>query len=153
MNVLSQIKKEHNDFRKVLKEIEKDKVKKADKFEKFISKLLAHHKAEEEILFKDLSKKSDAKGKNIVLEMIEEHHLGQYQSKVIQKISEKNKTWDAKFTVFKEVLEHHMEEEETDLFKKAKKYFSKEELKNKYEDFEKISSKNLKDKDVKSSKK
>jgi hypothetical protein len=36
--------------------------------------------------------------------------------------------WAAKFSVMKENIEHHIEEEEDDMFKKARDVFSKDEL-------------------------
>ena len=39
-----------------------------------------------------------------------------------------DETWAAKFTVAKENLEHHMGEEEDEMFPKCRKMFSKEEL-------------------------
>ena len=39
-----------------------------------------------------------------------------------------DETWTAKFTVLKEQVEHHVEEEEGDMFKKARKVLSKEEI-------------------------
>ena len=39
-----------------------------------------------------------------------------------------DETWHAKFTVMKENIEHHVAEEEGDMFAKARQAFSKEEL-------------------------
>ena len=36
--------------------------------------------------------------------------------------------WTAKFTVLKENIEHHVEEEEDEMFKKARKVLSEEEI-------------------------
>jgi len=39
-----------------------------------------------------------------------------------------DETWSAKFTVLKEQVEHHVEEEEGEMFKKARKVLSREEI-------------------------
>jgi hemerythrin-like domain-containing protein len=39
-----------------------------------------------------------------------------------------DETWAAKFTVMKENIEHHIEEEEKEMFKQARDVFGKEEL-------------------------
>ena len=39
-----------------------------------------------------------------------------------------DETWAAKFTVMKENLEHHIEEEETDMFPKARQVMDRSEL-------------------------
>lgn len=59
--------------------------------------------------------------------MIEEHHLGMYQFSVVNKTFLENETWDPKFSVLFEVLEHHMDEEVEELMPLAKKILSEEE--------------------------
>ncbi len=39
-----------------------------------------------------------------------------------------DETWGAKFTVMKENIEHHIEEEEGDMFKQARQVFDADEL-------------------------
>ena len=39
-----------------------------------------------------------------------------------------DETWTAKFAVVKENLEHHIEQEETEMFPKARKVFDQQEL-------------------------
>ena len=39
-----------------------------------------------------------------------------------------DETWGAKFTVMKENIEHHIEEEEGDMFKTARQVFEADEL-------------------------
>ncbi len=137
MNVLEEIKKEHEEFKSLITQIENSDGKpKKELFKELYAKIKGHHEAEEHVVFPDVKEKSDDKGKEIVMEMIEEHSLGAYQFSVLQKTSVDNETWDAKFSVLKEVLTHHMDEEEKELFKQAKKVLSKEELQQKYEPFE-----------------
>lgn len=137
MDVLEEIKKEHKEFKTLIKQIESsDGDSKKELFKELYAKVKGHHEAEEHVVFPDVKEKSDDEGKDIVLEMIEEHHLGTHQLSILERISVDNETWNAKFSVLKEVLTHHMEEEEKDLFDQAKKVLSKEELKEKYQPFE-----------------
>ncbi len=137
MDILQEIKKEHDGFRKLMTEIENSKDdKKKTLFEKLYAELIGHHEAEEHVLFSDVKAKSDAEGKEIVMEMIEEHSLLDYQLSVVQKTFVTNETWDAKFSVLKEIITHHLDEEEKTLFKQAKKVLDKEILLEKYEPFE-----------------
>lgn len=71
-----------------------------------------------------------------MLEMIAEHNLGSHQMNLLDKTEVDHETWDAKFAVLKEVLTHHMDEEEKELFKQAKKVLTKEELAEKCDPFE-----------------
>lgn len=138
MNILEEIKKEHGEFKELISQIEGSKGKKKRKlFEDLYAKIKGHHESEERVLFPEVKKGSDEDGKDIVREMIEEHSLGAYQFSVIEKTFIDNDTWDAKFSVLKEVLTHHMDEEEKELFKQAKIVLSKKTLEEKYDDFKK----------------
>ena len=68
--------------------------------------------------------------------MIEEHSLAAYQFSVVEKTGIDNETWDAKFSVLKEVLTHHLDEEEKEFFKLAKETLKKDEREEKYDPFE-----------------
>jgi hemerythrin-like domain-containing protein len=46
----------------------------------------------------------------------------------IEAIPFDQETWGAKFTVMKENVEHHIEEEEEEMFKQAKQVFDEDEL-------------------------
>ena len=142
VNVLEEIKKEHEDFKNLITQIENsDGERKKELFKDLYAKIKGHHEAEEHIVFPDIKTKSENDGKETVMEMIEEHSLGAYQFSVIQKTSIDNETWDAKFSVLKEVLTHHMDEEEKELFKQARKVLTKTELEEKYDPFEKTQEK------------
>lgn len=137
MDILQEIKSEHDEFRKLILKIEKaSSQKKKSLFDELNIKVHGHHEAEEKILFKDVKSRTDKEGKDVVLEMVEEHNLATYQLSLLDRTSTENETWDAKFSVLKEVLTHHMDEEESELFKQAREVLSKEELKEKYQPFE-----------------
>ncbi len=148
MNVLEEIKKEHEEFKSLITEIENsDGETKKELFKDLYARVKGHHEAEEHVVFPDVKEKSDDQGKEIVREMIEEHSLGAYQFSVLQRTSVDNETWDAKFSVLKEVLTHHMDEEENELFKQAREVLSEEELQEKYNPFEKTEEKYKKEKE------
>lgn len=137
MDVLKEIKKEHDEFRDLIKKIENAEGKnKKDLFHELYTKIKGHHEAEERVVFPDVKTRADKDGKDTVMEMIEEHSLGAYQFSVIEKTAIDNETWDPKFSVLKEVLTHHMDEEEKEFFKEAREVLKKEELEEKYEPFE-----------------
>ena len=150
MDVLQEIKKEHGEFRDLIKTIEDaTPAKKKDLFEELYAKLIGHHESEEHVLFPDVKAKSDEEGKDIVREMIEEHSLVAYQFSVIQKTGLDNQTWDAKFSVLKEILTHHLDEEEKELFKQARKVLDEKILIDKYDDFEAVMEKYQKEQEKK----
>lgn len=137
MNILEEIKSEHEEFRELMNTIESSEgSKKKELFEKLYVNVVGHHEAEEHVLFNDVKESSDKEGKSLVLEMIEEHSLIDYQFSVVQKTSISNETWDAKFSVLKEIVTHHLDEEEDELFKQAKQVIIPKMLEAKYSAFE-----------------
>ena len=90
--------------------------------------LKVHTTIEEEIFypaFREASRKKD--DKKLYYEAVEEHHV------VDLVLPEMNEGQDAeelkaKAKVLKDLVEHHAEEEETEMFPRARKLFSREEL-------------------------
>lgn len=122
MDVLDHIKKEHDGFKKKIAKIEAAKGdSKKEIFRELYAEIHGHHEAEEAFIFALVKEKANGKAREVVLEMIEEHSLGSYQFSVLEKTSIENDTWDAKFSVLKEVLDHHMDEEEKEFLPLAKK--------------------------------
>lgn len=143
MNVLNHIKEEHDEFKSLIKKIEESTTKnKKELFLDLYAKIHGHHEAEELLIFPLVKTKVDEEDKDVVREMIEEHNLGNYQFSLIERTSLENDTWDAKFSVLKEVLEHHMDEEESDFIPLANKVLSKKQLEDLYKEFETVSDKN-----------
>lgn len=130
---------EHEKAKKLAKQIEesKDSKKKRKLFEELYIMIYSHHKAEEEVVFpvvmERVEKDSD---KDVVREMIEEHSLASYQFSTVNQTLLKNETWDAKFSTLLEVVEHHMDEEESDFTKIAKKVLTPDESEELLEQFE-----------------
>lgn len=139
MNVLEHIKEEHTKYKKQFTAIEEASgKKKQDLFVDLYASIHGHHEAEEKVLFPKVKEKVDGDDKEVVLEMEEEHSLGSYQFSVVHKTFLENETWDAKLSVLKEVLEHHMDEEEKEFIPIAKKVLPKEMQEELLEEFEKV---------------
>lgn len=88
--------------------------------------LTTHEAMEEQVLYPALKAHPDAK--DIVLEGYQEHHIADVVLKELQALPPSDERWGAKLKVLKESLEHHIEEEEGDMFKKARTAFSQAEL-------------------------
>lgn len=147
MDVLDHMKKEHSNFKKLMSSIESAKGdKKKNLFKEFYAELSGHHEAEEHVVFPKVREKAKGKDVEVVLEMIEEHSLGNYQFSILERTSVENETWDAKFSVLQELLEHHMEEEEKEFMPLARKAVPKETLTDMLEEFEIVLSKYEKEK-------
>ncbi|NLC26183.1 MAG: hypothetical protein GX777_06150 [Fastidiosipila sp.] len=143
MDILEHIKDEHDRFKNLIKKIEtSDASTKKNLFHELYAKIYGHHEAEEHILFPLVKEEVDGEDKEVVLEMIEEHSLGSYQFSVLEKTSVDNETWDAKFSVLKEVLEHHMDEEEAEFMPIAREVLSEQQRAEIYEEFETVHEEN-----------
>ena len=130
MDVIKLIKDDHETFRKLLKELE-DTTERAVKtreklFAQLKSELFPHEAMEEEVFYPVLRKKLE--DDDIVLEGYEEHHAVDVLVEELEGVSYEDETWGPKMKVIQENIEHHMEEEEGEMFSKARKVLSKDEL-------------------------
>jgi hemerythrin-like domain-containing protein len=85
-----------------------------------------HELVEEKILYPAL--KAHPQARDIVLEGYQEHHVADVLVGELHGLATDDERWGAKFKVLKESLEHHIEEEEGEMFRKARGIFSREEL-------------------------
>ena len=86
-------------------------------FEKIAHKLTCHARIEEKILY-PIGKGYD---KDMTLEAYEEHDVMKALIKKIAALEPGDETFLAKVTVLKEVVEHHVKEEENEYFPQLKK--------------------------------
>jgi Hemerythrin HHE cation binding domain len=88
--------------------------------------LQVHEAIEEEIFYPAL--KEHPKAKDLVLEAYEEHNVVDMVMSEIDGVAFDDERWGAKLTVMKENVEHHIEEEESEMFKQARDVFNHQEL-------------------------
>lgn len=130
MEATKLLKQDHDEVKKILEKLDKTTERgvktREELFTKLKSELTVHETIEEEIFYPAL--KEHPKAKEIVLEGYEEHHVVDNIMGEISRTSFDDETWGAKFSVMKENVEHHIEEEEGEMFKTARQVFSKQEL-------------------------
>jgi iron-sulfur cluster repair protein YtfE (RIC family) len=95
-------------------------------FAKLKQELDVHAHIEETILYPVL--KQEAETRAITLEGVEEHHVIKLLLRELAAMQVDSEQWTAKLKVLKENVEHHVEEEESDMFKSAREIFSKAQL-------------------------
>ena len=88
--------------------------------------LNAHELIEEKVLYPALQ--SHPQAKDIVLEGYQEHHVADLLVKELHGLARSDEQWGPKFKVLKENIEHHIQEEEGEMFRTARGIFSREEL-------------------------
>jgi hemerythrin-like domain-containing protein len=90
------------------------------------AELNVHELIEEKILYPAL--KSHPEARDIVLEGYQEHHVADLIVTELHTVAKDDERWGAKFKVLKESIEHHIQEEEGDMFRTARGIFSREQL-------------------------
>jgi hemerythrin-like domain-containing protein len=130
MDAIKLLKDDHDKAKKMLTQLEETTERavktRQEVFTKLKSELEVHEAIEEEIFYPAL--KQHAEAKEIVLEAYEEHNVVDMVMSEIEQTPFEDETWSAKFSVMKENLEHHIEEEEGEMFKQARDVFDKETL-------------------------
>jgi hemerythrin-like domain-containing protein len=130
MDAVTMLKDDHDKVKKILSDLdsttERGVKTREELFSKVKQELEVHETIEEEIFYPAL--KEHPKAKDIVLEGYEEHNVVDMVMEEITAVPYDDETWGAKFTVMKENVEHHIEEEEDEMFPQARQVFSKDEL-------------------------
>jgi hemerythrin-like domain-containing protein len=130
MSAISLLEEDHRKMKKLLSELESTTERgvktREDLFATVKDELTVHETIEEEIFYPAL--KEHPKTKEIALEAYEEHHVVDMVVAEIEDVPYDDETWGAKFKVMKENIEHHIEEEENEMFKQARQVFEEGEL-------------------------
>jgi hypothetical protein len=130
MDAMSLLKEDHRKVKKMLEELESTTERgvktREELFMKVKQELVVHEAIEEDIFYPAL--KEHPKTKEIALEGYEEHHVVDTVMAEIEGVAYDDEKWGAKFSVMKENLEHHIEEEEGEMFEQAKQVFDQDEL-------------------------
>ena len=128
--ILDLLKEDHEKLRNLCEKIS-NTTERASKtrtfaFIEFRELLQSHSMAEEEIFYSELEEKSSVRP--LVLEGHEEHHVADVLIEELSLLPVESERWTAKFEVLRESLEHHIEEEENEIFEKAREHLSEFEL-------------------------
>ncbi len=130
MNAITLLKEDHERIKKMLADgeqtTERAEKTRAELFERLKDFLEVHERIEEEVLYPALKKQP--KSEDIAYEGFEEHHVVDSILEELEATPVDSPEWTAKFKVAKENLEHHIEEEEGEMFKTTRQLFSDDEL-------------------------
>lgn len=125
MNAIELLKSQHRVVESLFEEIEKDGADKKSLFAK-IGDNLAAHASIEEALFYPAAFADETE--DMLREAVEEHLSVKRILTDLLAVGTEDETFEAKVKVLKEQIEHHVGEEEDELFVKVKKILSKEDL-------------------------
>lgn len=87
--------------------------------EEIFAEISLHSILEEELFYPAVKARTDGDGKDLVAESLEEHHVVATLIDELKVLEPWDERFDAKLTVLMENVEHHIEEEEGELFPEA----------------------------------
>jgi hemerythrin-like domain-containing protein len=124
------LESDHRRFEDLLKQGEQTTERAAKRrrqlLDTLVRELNQHELIEEQVLYPALEPYAQARA--IVLEGYEEHHVADVITKELRDVTPDDERWAAKFKVLKESLEHHIQEEERQMFHTARAVLSRDEL-------------------------
>ena len=127
MNAIELLKEDHDRVDKLFQKVKAtEEGEHKALFEKIKEELETHTHIEETIFYPKLKEKEELK--DIVLEGIEEHHQAKIFLRELSNLVEDSEKFEPKLKVLMEDVEHHVQEEEGEMFPKVEKAFDSTEL-------------------------
>jgi len=117
------LKRQHREVKGLFRETKKATGAKERRtgMEKIAANLLAHMAIEEDIFYPAVKEVETKKMDELIPEAYEEHHVAKLVIAELPSVDPGDERFEAKMTVLEELIEHHVEEEEKELFKVAEK--------------------------------
>ena len=127
MTIFDLIKQDHEKARYLFDRMEKSGKKEVAGLQKLFAELedelQVHMEGEERFLYSALEQNEEAREK--VLESYEEHQVAKSLISTFKSLAVDDERWPAKLSVLNEIVEHHMQEEEREVFKIARAVLDK----------------------------
>jgi hypothetical protein len=130
--IFERLEQDHREMQQMMEQLSKKYDEKM--FERFATELTAHAEAEEEVFYKAIV--DEEKVHEPVLEGYEEHHVADMILRELKANQHGTERWMAKLKVLKENVEHHIEEEEGEMFSAAREVVETERAKEMVAQFE-----------------
>lgn len=133
MDAIKLLKEDHKKVKALFGEVEGlgDRANAARKklFQQIDKELTVHSKVEETIFYPEFRRRAEnSEEKEEVLEAYEEHNIVKTLIGELEDLDPKDETYKPKLSVLKEMVEHHVKEEEGPMFRMARELFEKDEL-------------------------
>jgi hypothetical protein len=115
-DLMQELHKDHQEVKSIFKQLIKheESSKRKELCAELQEELIPHMKAEEKAVYPELMDKKTSK--EHALEGLEEHHAAEMVLKELLSIDPGDERFKAKATVLKEMIEHHIKEEEDKIF-------------------------------------
>jgi hemerythrin-like domain-containing protein len=129
--ILKDLHEDHEEVSGLIEQMIKteDSKERGTIFKEMMSKLLAHAHAEQNVLYKKMEKSENEKSRTFAYEGENEHQIVEQQLQQMARARNKaSEQWTAQASVLKDLIEHHVEEEEDTGFSCAQSEFDGETL-------------------------
>ena len=129
MKATDLLKKQHKEVKALFKEMEDAEGARERRrlMNEIAAALEGHTVIEEEMFYPAVRGIETQKAEEMVLEAFEEHHVVKLVLAELPNVDPEDERFEAKMTVLSELVEHHADEEEKEMFKLAQK-LGKDEL-------------------------
>ncbi len=131
MDALNFLKHQHREVEALFKKAAsaRDSAERSALFKQIDHDLRVHSAIEEEIFYPELRRRTDKSDERLeVAQAFEEHGLVKTTIEGIESADPGQEQYHAKLNVLQELVQHHVDEEESTMFKIAHRIFEKEEL-------------------------
>jgi hemerythrin-like domain-containing protein len=124
------LKKQHKNVKALFKKVENTEGgrQRRQLMDQIANELKIHTKIEEEIFYPAVREIGTSKAEEMIDEAFEEHHVVDLVLAELPKVDPEDERFHAKMTVLSELVEHHVEEEEGEVFPMAEKKLGKDRL-------------------------
>jgi iron-sulfur cluster repair protein YtfE (RIC family) len=121
MKATDMLKKQHRQVLGMFKEVEKtdDPNERRRLLEEITEALKSHSEIEEEVFYPAIRETGAKKAEELVLQALEEHHVVDLLLAETPDVDPEAENFEAKMRVLREIVAHHIEEEEQEMFKLA----------------------------------
>jgi hemerythrin-like domain-containing protein len=122
MKATDLLKKQHRDVKALFRRAKKAEAGERRDIMDEISEQLSHHmEIEEEIFYPAVREIGTKKTDEMIPEAYEEHHVVKLVLNELPNVDPEDERFEAKMTVLDELIQHHVDEEEEEMFKIAQK--------------------------------
>lgn len=130
MTIFEVLKQDHEKARYLFDKIGKSGRKDVSSLQKLFAQLEEeldiHMEGEERFVYTALEQSDEIR--DLVLQAFEEHQVAKTLLGTFKNLAVDDERWMAKINVLQEIVEHHMQEEEHEMFKMGRKFLNKDQM-------------------------
>jgi hemerythrin superfamily protein len=131
MDAITMLRDDHKAVKRMFRAFERldddDTTGRRKLVDDMIRELSVHAYIEEKVFYPAV-RAADPDAEDMILESLEEHHIVKWTLSELEDLSADDERFKAKVTVLIESVQHHADEEESDLFPSVRKHIGRKDL-------------------------